>query len=479
MTAVRTDFELGRDSVTPALRKLQGEVDKLTKANQKLADTSKRSSQAGNAGLTKLARSAATAALGYVSLSKAIQLVNAEIEKQNRLQTKAKDTGVTAAKAQSALVKNIGDITDRRFDKFQRQLGTIQKSAELGSIVPVTAAAASVLSAVSGTSAEKADKAIAILRETAPFFRQDPEGLATFGGALGDVSKSLGVSPKRGLGFTLALQQQARFVDPGKIKEFAQALASSDASRSKGVDRLEFGRQVAGIFAGAGGRAGDVEAGVTKTAVANLITNLARETPGGLPFEQLRRVQQDPELFERVFQSGFKGSIKPVFQELGSGGEAFTASLTAFQQITADEASVDRRRARLRRGTPQLELSGEVEALKGVKENFLLVDKQAAARAASARKGLTDLLDESRSAFGAGFILRGLDFAASRVGDVEDREIFINAIRGEREDIATKRRGTPENRALIRLADEQLRVLNNIDNKTPPARVVVDTTGDE
>ena len=75
MTAVRTDFELGRDSVTPALRKLQGEVDKLTRANQKLADASKKASKTGTEGMTRTVANVAKAVIGYASLSKAIQLV--------------------------------------------------------------------------------------------------------------------------------------------------------------------------------------------------------------------------------------------------------------------------------------------------------------------------------------------------------------------------------------------------------------------
>lgn len=468
MTNVSVDFIAGRDSVTPALRKMQEQVDRLTQKNQRLADASKKSGRAGADNLQRMADNAAVAAVAYVALTKTIGLANKEIDRQNKLQAESRSTQLNLATAQSQLVKNIGNVSQKQLDRFQGQLAEIARNAELASVAPVTAAAASVLSAVGGDRS----KTLAILSQAAPFFRQDPEGLAEFGGAIGDVSKATGLDAEKSLGFALAIQGQARFTTLGGLTAVAPALQSARVARFEGVDPTTQAKQAAALFAGIGGQIADPSGELTKTATSNLIANLARFAPGGTLFEQIERVQQDPKLQAEVLKSGFRGAIKPVIQELvaGTGGLTFAAVEAAFPKLGVAPGDVERRAALLRGGTAPLALATTEQGIAGIFEEFEL-EQTLEAKASQARAAFRKLSGKSEDVLSGTVRLFGQDIANLFSGPEGDRARFINQIEQIRErqfeDFGAigeqKLEDLPaDRRRLVQLADDLLNELRGI-----------------
>jgi hypothetical protein len=419
MTNVKTDFLVGKDEVTKALRKQQAEIDKLKAKQQQLADKSKQAAQASkgatdtsNRGLQQMAAGAAVAAIAYRSLTTAIRLGNDELREQVRLNDLSRDTNITLAQAQSKLITNIGDVSDKQLGAFESRLKGIRREAKLSSLAPVTAAAANILSALGGEPTAKRERALQITAAAAPFFRQDVEALPEFGSALGDISTAVGVSPEKALGFALSVQQSARIEELGGLSKLAPLIAGARVVRQPGVDPLLQARQATAFAAGFGTSIADPFGRRTKTAGAALFPKLAEATPGGTIFEQVERVRADESgrLREKILKGAFATDVKPFLREFltGTGGETGANVAAAFPTIDVNVAASRRKRRQLEIGTEALKIATTAAEIEGTAEANLLGDLPAA-RAANARKALATGLLRTRSFFTRTPILTAFD----------------------------------------------------------------------
>lgn len=383
---VKKDYE----SLARHTAKVETENKKLRQESEKVSGSFRKMNAAQTSAITKGLAGIRSMVLQYGSLQAAIALVNKEMEQSKRLSEESRTRSQTAAQAESAVIKNIGDVSDATAQKFIRDVYGISRDAKMPSAIPTLQAASSVLSAVGGDRKTTLD----VLRVAAPLFRDKPEEMATFGGALGDVMKVTGGTAKSSAALMLAIQGQARFESLDAFKEVAPALAS--ASVVTRGNRVRNTREAAALFAAIGSRSGDVEGSTTKTAVANLSANLAKAVPElDTTFQRLEKVRSDPKLQEEVLSSGFKGAIKPVIQELLSGADTQTGQMVtdAFGKIVGSESALDRKVRQLTGLTENLRVSTFGNMSEGNIEDFLLTP--GAAQEGQVRKILEDTLDKT------------------------------------------------------------------------------------
>jgi len=390
----KSDFEKVKkdyESLARHTSKVEAENQKLKRASDQVSGSFRKVNRAQSGGLAKGIAGLKGMIGQYVGLQAAISAVNKTLEANRRLADEAAGKSMTIAQAESAVIKNVGDVSDDTAKRFLSSVKSLSAKAGMPSAAPMLTAASSILSAVGGDRRKTLD----ILGTSAPFFRDKPGELAQFGGALGDVMKVTGGSAKSTAALMLAIQGQARFENLAAFKEVAPALAS--ASVVTRGDRTRNTREAAALFAAIGSRAGDVEGSVTKTAVANLSANLARVVPElGTTFQRLEKVRANPAMQAEVLKSGFKGAIKPIIAELLSGGNTQTGQMvtSAFAKIQGSERAFTRKARQLTGLTPSLRLQSAAQRSEGATERFLT--EGTLARRSAARKILTETLDKTR-----------------------------------------------------------------------------------
>jgi hypothetical protein len=388
---VKKDYE----SLARHTAKVESENQKLRRTSDQVGNSFRRTNRTHSRAMSSAVSSVKSLALQYVGVQAAIQLVNKELEHSKMLSERALQATMTTAAAESAVIKNIGDVPDPVASQFIQRTKDISQQAGLPDSRSALTAASSILSATAGDR----EKTLAIIKAAAPFFRDTPEDLAQFGGAMGDVMKVTGGTAKDTAALMLAIQGQARFETLAAFKEVAPALASASVV-TKG-DRVQNTRETAALFAAIGSRAGDVEGATTKTAVANLTANLARVVPElDTTFARLQKVQQDPKLQAEVAKSGFRGSIKPIIEELlaGSGTQTSMMVQDAFQQIQGSNAAYTRKLSQLGGLTPALQEQTSSMRSSGNLEAYRTTP--GASRMANIRDILNNTLDETTLFFG-------------------------------------------------------------------------------
>lgn len=386
---VKKDYEqLARHTA-----KVEAENQKLKRTTEQTGSAAKRSNSAAAAGLQRMKSSLAGVALQYVGISQALALWNRQLEHNKRMAEESAAANISAAQSQAAVIKNIGDVSDESAKKFLANVAKISREAGMPSVVPLNMTASSVLSAVGGDQATTLE----ILGVVSQLFRDQPEQMAPFGGAMGDVMKASDMNARQAAAFMMAAQGQARFENLEAFKEVAPTLAA--ASVMTRGDRVQNAAETAALFAGIGSRSGDVEGAITKGAVANLVRNL-ESVAGHLDttFERLEYVRERPELQAEVLKSGFRGPTVPVVRELLAGSDTQTAQMVvaAFDQIRPDEAAFARKVDQLARLTPQLQLTGASQRASGNVESIMLTSD--AGREAVAREIMTKTLDRTFTA---------------------------------------------------------------------------------
>ena len=384
---VKKDYEdLARHTA-----KVEAENQKLKRTTEQGGQVAKRAHQSAITGLDRMGSTLRGVALQYVGIGQAVGAWNRHLEHNRRLAQESATASMSLAASQAAVIKNIGDVSDESAKKFLESVAKISTEAGFQSGVPLNMTASSVLSAVGGDQ----ETALGILRSVAPFFRDAPDQMAQFGGAMGDVMKASGLGPKETAALMLAIQGQARFENLAAFKEVAPALASADVV-TRG-DRVQNVRETAALFAGIGSRAGDVEGGITKGAVANLTASLADVAPHlETTFERLEYVRARPDLQEEVTASGFRGPTVPIIRELLADATSQTSTMVAgaFEKMEASVDAFDRKAEQLRTLTPQLELAGLAQRSTGSIESYMTGSR--IGREAESRRIMEETLDKTR-----------------------------------------------------------------------------------
>lgn len=387
---VKKDYEqLARHTA-----KVEAENQKLKKTTQQAGDVAKRVNSATSAGLQRLTGSLKSVAFQYVGISQALAVMNRQLEHNKRMSQEAAAANMTMAQSQAAVIKNIGDVSDESTKAFLASVTKISNQAGLPSSVPLNMTASSVLSAVGGDQGTTLE----ILKVVSKLFRDQPDQMAPFGGAMGDVMKASGMNARQAAAFMLAAQGQARFENLEAFKEVAPTLAA--ASVVTRGDRVRNAAETAALFAGVGSRAGDVEGSITKGAIANLVSNL-EEVAGhlGTTFERLEYVRSRPGLQADVLAAGgFRGPTVPVIRELLAGADTQTSQMVsdAFEKIKPDEEAFARKVEQLTALTPQLQLAAASQQAAGNIEAYELSGTMS--RTAVANEIMTKALEKTFTA---------------------------------------------------------------------------------
>lgn len=402
MGTVKQKFVADNKELVKAYEDAQRQAIKL---EERLRSITRAANEAGEkqtsigAGVKSTAASAfmATQAMvaGWANVGTAIDLVNRSFAEHRRLSQESMRANMSVADSQAAIIKNIGDATDTQTTAFIDRVAAISQKAGFSSLPQMNLAAGDVLSATGGDQ----ERTLKILDQSALLFKDKPEDLAKFSGAVADIMRVTGNDDvKENIGLMLAMQSQARFTNLGAFKEVAPALAAGQTV-TPGADRAISTRETAALFAAIGGRIADPEGSRTKTAVANLAANLARIVPEkNTTFERLAMVQADPELQAKALKSGFEGAVKPVIAELLSGPETQTARevMAAHEKIVGSATMVDTKIRQLEGLTPQLQMKAASERSAGNIEAFQL--DSSIGRDAAVRDLVSKTLEQTRPA---------------------------------------------------------------------------------
>ncbi len=479
MVDVSVDFRKGVDSVTPALRKLQGEVDKLTRANQKLADTSRRGAKATTTGFKEVVAITGTVVAAYAAINRVIRVGNTELENRLRLQNKALTTQITVAQSQRAVIRNLGKATDEEAKDFLQTLRDIRKETGLESVVPINLAAAAVLSAT------KTDRprSAAILRQSIPFFRDRPEQAETFGGSIGDILAATGVgegglTAEQAVSLAISVQGRARFVDLGGIESVSPVFQTARITRKPGVDLLTNIKQAGALTTAIGSQTAESKGPQAGTAAGAVVASLAALTPetAGDIFSQLEFIRQKPELQKELLsRGGFRAKIRPAIEELvsGTGGAIQKAMIADFAAFSTGSTATKQKQ--LSSLTPEIKAATAEAARKGRDEDFFAAATQAA-RIAIVRAELAGALEKSRSRLGRFIELKSFD-----IDVFAGRDPVKEALRALVPDIRDASGGftglLPGNPTVLKFLEESRDTLLRMDSKTPAVRV--SSEGDE
>lgn len=424
MTNVSVDFIAGRDSVTPALRKMQEQVDRLTQKNQKLADASKKAGGAGARGLNTMIKSAASAAIGYVSLSKAIGLVNDELQRQTGLQEKA--TGIS--KSVGTLQREVGallGISASAEDRLKFLADVKDVAGERGQR-PFLEAAKAGLSATKGQSG----LVLETLRSVKPFTLGDDTLARRLTSFVPGVATAAGISTDDAAALSFAALQVSRIEETAQLPTIGPALAAARLARGGGETQLDAARNAIALNAVFGGNIQDISGPKSARATGGFLSGLERAAPSARTFdERLAAVRRDPALIQEVLKTGFIGATRDVAKGLleGKGGGFLEQEFREVRGgLTLDRAGLQSLAEFSTGGvgsTPEIRaLRRETEA-EGTTEQFVgrsRLELQGAIRR-RLREGLTEAGTQT------GFATRGL--TEVRLGGVADTQGQIDFAR--------------------------------------------------
>jgi len=483
--AVKQEFKGDPSDLARAYDKLFDKMEKLERQSRRAAAASRRQSRGIKAAVSGQVAAVGRLAAGYLSVGSAIRIYQQHIENAKQVAEEARQTNLTLADSQAKVLKNIGNVSNSQAISFLESLKEINRESKFGDEKQINLAASSVLSATGGNT----EKTLAILKEAAPFFRDQKDALADFSGAMADVMKATqDPNARRTMALMLAIQGQSRFTDLSGFKNVAPALAAGSITGGGG-DPLLITRQTAALFAAIGSRSGDVDGSLTKTAIANLGTKL-QETVGGdlTPFERLEQlrdmVRQDQAVADRFVSGGFRGPMVPIIRELLESNQSTVSKMveSAFKEMKGSELQVALKQQQLDQLTTALTIRG----LEGERQTALETFQGLGNRAlmAQAQKTFDEALKQSQLVMGLDQVAGGLErFNFNLPGSEESRvERAISAIQRRQQSIVKTSFLTGETQAqdTTEFLTEQLKTLNKIldairENNGEPAAGQVET----
>jgi hypothetical protein len=339
-------------------------------------------------------------------------IAKGELETTRERQDTALDINMSAAAADSQVVKNLVGETLAVKQNLLRELDTIAKSAGIESSVPVKLAFSAAISKASGniglaTSATAAASKLNV---------NTPEDVATYAaGAVTLSTLAKTQDPREALGFAAGVQGRSPVVDPKEMfAELPGAIAATIATDVRTTtadekDDREAVREAGALFA-ALGQATQQRAAPTATAEIQLANQLReffrdrQDDPGTLR-GRIETVQKSQELQQQIIP-GLTGEakFKAAFEQLLQGGE--TTVVQEFKknlegpgalQLNIDEFTIQVRD--LSQSSRALAIAASEMSARSRAESVSLADTQGAI-AASSRKATDDIL----KATGEGFL---------------------------------------------------------------------------
>lgn len=384
MSRVRTVFESDDTQTQATLLRMQQQMTKLIEKNRELDKQSKESAKQAKVAAKESAdaaraemkakQEAAEAAekanqqvgdsienviawgASFASVGKAIQLVNAGLERQRELEGKATETRVDEAGAQIKALRNAGQITDaqqqtivKSVDDTSRETGASRKDLYL--------ALAESLSAKGDAQIEDVLAANKLAARTAP---EDQAEMAATAGGLMDLRALTGGTPEENLGFMLATGSQARITSQASIaKNLVPAAIGVNASGGTPAEAAALVSTMTSLAKDREGAASGTAAVQLAGQLAEFLPEQTYTTKGGdvvegsglsSTMERIQKLQSDPALREKFLQgASFEAKFEPFIKQLLDPEHAASAQLAAnAAAIPGGDAAAEVAREKLR-----------------------------------------------------------------------------------------------------------------------------------
>ncbi len=362
MTVSRNDLLRELEKVNNKLAKQYSTIQNLQGRVKQLNQEAGRGYKNQNKWITDQIRSIGSMAAGAVTFLGVQRQITAELARQKQINDSIAERRMSLAGREDDVKTNLGKVSTEVAQRFVTDLRGIAKDAQadLGSVYT---AASSLLSASGGNQARTKN----ILAQTAPMFRNRPDALGQFSGAIGDLANFANIDDPqqitRLIGLALSAQQQGRITNIADLNKFVQSAAAGKNVDTSG-DSVNAFRTSLALNAAISGMIADEEGAMTKTAAAEFETSLAELLPEKDVFradgsikrrgtgltntmDRWKRLIASPAL-QREFVQGSatfeklsaRGPILPVLQALAQNPESEVAKkfMAGFQEITPDEA---------------------------------------------------------------------------------------------------------------------------------------------
>jgi hypothetical protein len=354
MGTVVQKFDADGKSVERELEKMRREYDKLMGKMELVAKQSRRDAKAFEKQSGEVVSSLAAMAMGYVSLQQAAALFNAELQRRIDLEKRTADKNISVAASQAQVRKMIGNVSTDEFTGFLGQIQGIQTDSGFADIAQMNNAAAAILSATGSNQQATTE----ILAAVAPVFRDTPDQLATFAGAVADVMNVTKTDARSAAALALAGTANARIESLGGFANVAQAVGSGRSLLGDSSDQ-EAGEQIMALFGTMSRFSKDKEGGPTRTAVVTMLQKLEQFGGSGGMLDRLASVQEQlaaGTIKESDLLAGFEKTSFGTVRDLFRGTVGINEDLKA--TVASTKGSVESFNAMandLANATPQLQ----------------------------------------------------------------------------------------------------------------------------
>lgn len=296
MSEIVTKFSSDDKEMMAAFARQQRELDKQKERYEKLKDSAKdmhdtttNGAEKATEKLQRWGQNLATMTIAYKALQMSIQLVNSELEAQVEIQDKAAAVQKTAADAQIAFLRNLGNVSSQERARAIKEVEAISRDTGV-SRTSVYQMASGAMSAKGGLSVMEGMQAVRQAARTAP---DSPQEAAAISSGLLDVTSLTGSKDQlRNLGLLVQMQQQGRGTTMESVTQSlvpsAIALKSYGASTEEATAATTSFTQVMK----------DPEGRHSSQAMVALAAQAAGVTPGGYG-EDIAKLRSDPRLRDR------------------------------------------------------------------------------------------------------------------------------------------------------------------------------------
>lgn len=425
----------------------QGQVDDGFRKNKKTAQEAAEAQKRIGEGISNVGRDVAGLATGYLTVSTAVQVVNAYISEQVALQRESLELARTFAREQQEAAKNLTGLSNptvaATLGPQLEQIALRQGFADLGALASATGSGFSA-------SGGNLDLTLASVEAAAALTRLTPDQVGTVAAGSIDIGNAVGsAAADRNLGFLLNAGAAARIDDPVKL---AQTLAPTVAAGVKSVpgqDAQQAAAQSAALFTNLTLATTDKEGSNTRSAVVKLQNQLreffgqAGQTDPGTLFGRVEALQADTKKRDE-FLAAFPAdtNFKIAIENLLTGGSDLAKAVKASgDAITFSADAYQAKVEQLQTVTPQIALASQGTAFEAA-VNVSKSRDTAGAAIAQINEIYTTTLRDSSATFaqflGGGLARLGagvdaatadspLGFAANRITSLRDRQANLLA----------------------------------------------------
>lgn len=335
MAGIHLTFTGDDKDVAAVLARQERQIASLKEKLGQLGRESEKVGRQQEGMLTSGVQKLAGMAAGWVSVSSALQLANAELRAHIELQDRASSTQTQAANTQIKFLRNLGMVSGGerqaaidRIGQISQRTGVTQRDLNL--------AASTAVSARGDLSIGQSLDAVEMAARIAP---EDVGELTSVAGGLLDISSLTKTADMRhNAGFMTSLAAQARVTNLQSVSQNLVPGAIGVAARGGSAE--EAAALVATLTSGMK----DATGAMSGTAAIQLANQLATFTPakGESTAERLRHLQNNPAL-ARAFlaQASFEQkSLASVENLLGLGrdrslADLYERNITSFGDPTA------------------------------------------------------------------------------------------------------------------------------------------------